>query len=249
LSIADQSRHFIEWWSKASYTIQSSSDDLAEVLGPNAVITGSFAPPLRQGEDPIRCLVHMFSLQEVDRFFQRFPITHVIVEDKADEPFIREFNELAWTADIVTVYTVGELSIVVLRVAELTDNPVADAYIRSPFERMQQRLRTLPQDSLFAYVSRFVADSASHYSGWAFLGDLYARVDSVDAALASYARAIEYAPDDFVLLAQYGSVSWQKYRTDGGPQDRERAIRLLRRAHELSPGNTLVRQLLDTAEQ
>jgi|GEM_PF-1750799 len=248
-SAVDQSRYFAQWWKRPSYAIQAIGEDLAKVVGPGAAITGGWAPTLRQGDAPIRCLVHMFALQEPEGFFERMPITHVVIEDKLDSAFPDEYPDLAFNSEVVAVYSVRDLRIIVLRVAGLTGNPEADAYQLTPFERMKHNLPSVPQDSLFLHVSRFVADSASHYTGWAYLADLYARVDSIDAALNAYEHALEFAPDDYVLLAEYGHTSWLKYRTDGGPPDRERAVRLFHRALDHSPNNTLIHQWLQQAQQ
>lgn len=237
VGLVNQGRHFIDWWSRRQYTIAAANADLIRIVGPGAVLTGSWATPLCQREDSPVSLTHFFSLEESEDFFSRYPITHVVVEDKRDGPFFKDYPDLARSAQRVTEYTIRDLGIVVLRISDAVDNPIARRYQPTPFERLRLDIRGLPLDSMLAVIAPRVADSVDTYSGWRFLGDAYNRLDSLDAALDAYQRALRYNPDDFVLLAQAGDVSWNKYRTIGGPVDRDAAADFWRRALTLNPGN------------
>ncbi|HUU45438.1 MAG TPA: tetratricopeptide repeat protein [Acidobacteriota bacterium] len=237
IALVEQGRHFLRWWGHRQYTIAAANADLTRVVGPGAVLTGSWATPLAQQEDSPTSLTHFFSLEESEDFFSRYPITHVVVEDKRDGPFFQDYPDLARTAERVTTYTIRDLRVVVLRIAHAVENPEARRYVLTPFERLRLDIRGLEPDTMPAVIAPLVADSADTYSGWRLLGDAYNRIDSLDAALKAYQRALTHNPDDFVLLAQAGDVSWNKYRTIGGPVDRDAAAELWRRALTLNPGN------------
>jgi ABC-type nickel/cobalt efflux system permease component RcnA len=237
LIVAEQGRHFVRWWSEKSYALQEANDDLRRILSTGAVTNGEWGPPLCQRGDSPLSLTHFFSVAEPKTYFADNPITHVIVEDKPDGPWFKDFPDLSRGAAKITTYTIGHLRIGVWRVAEIGGNPRAEAYAPSFLERLHAEVGKQPMDSLLSGLTQRVADSANSYSGWAFAADLLHRANRDDEALDACRHALAFYPDDFVLLAQAGDLSWEKYRTVGGPQDRDEAVRYWTRAGELSPGN------------
>lgn len=238
--LVDQGRHFIRWWGISTYTIAKANEDLPRVLGPDAVVTGEWSPMITQTASSPVGLIHFFSLQESSDFFAAKPITHVIVEDKPDGAFFKDFPQIAAKASKVTVYTIRNLRIGVWRVAEQGGNPQAAAYQPTFMERLRMEPGRRPLDSLLSDLTQRVADSADHYSGWAFAADLFRRADRKDEAMNAYLKALDHAPDDFALLGQAGDLSWELYRTVGGPAERDRAVAFWQRAMRVSPNNPAI---------
>ena len=245
--LVTQGARFVSWWSNAQTTIASANQDLAAVLGPDAVVTGEWSPALTQLRDSPKALNQFFSLEEAADFFARHPVTHVAVEDKADAPFFKKFPQIAQAAERVTTYTIRNLRIAVLRVADVGGNAEAARYRPSFLERLRGEMKQRPLDSLLAGLSRRVADSANNFSGWSFAADLYRRADHLDEAIYAGKRALAFSPDDFVLQVQTGDALWERYRTVGGPADRDEATTCWRRALTLSPGNPYVMERLTNA--
>ncbi len=250
--LAEQGRHFVRWWNSPVHTLEYANADLPRVLGPNAVVTGEWSAPLTQlAESPIG-LTHFFSLQESKEFFAAKPITHVIVEDKQDGAFFKDFPQLAQSALKVTDYTIRNLRIGVWRVAESGGNEQAKTYQPTFLERLRLEPASRPLDSILADLTQRVSDSANFYSGWAFAADLYRRVDRKAEraqAVNAYAKALEFYPDDFVLLGQAGDLSWEIYRTEGGPAERDRAVDLWKRALRVTPNNPQILERLRQASR
>jgi hypothetical protein len=245
--LAEQGRHFARWWNSPVHTLEYANADLPRVLGPNAVVTGEWSAPLTQlAESPIS-LTHFFSLKESQDFFSAKPITHVIVEDKQDGAFFKDFPQLSQSAAKVTSYTIRNLRIGVWRVAESGGNEQAKMYQPSFLERLRLEPATRPLESILADLTQRVSDSANYYSGWAFAADLYRRADRKPEAVTAYAKALEFYPDDFVLLGQAGDLSWEIYRTDGGPAERDRAVELWNRALRVTPNNPQILERLRQA--
>lgn len=245
--LAEQGRHFVRWWNSPVHTLEYANADLPRILGPNAVVTGEWSAPLTQlAESPIG-LTHFFSLKESQDFFSAKPITHVIVEDKPDGAFFKDFPQLAQSAAKVTSYTIRNLRIGVWRVAESGGNEQAKAYAPTFFERLRMEPASRPMESVLADLTQRIADSANFYSGWAYAADLYRRSDRKAEAVNAYSKALEFYPDDFVLLGQAGDLSWELYRTDGGPAERDRAIDLWNRALRVTPNNPQILERLRQA--
>lgn len=249
--LINQGRRFVAWWSRASYTVVSANRDLASLVGPGAVVTGPLAAALTQEAGSPVSLTHHFSLSTPTDFFSRFPITHVVVEAKPDQPFFTKFPEIAASAQHVTTYRIRNLTFNIWRIAHAVGNPKARAYQLTSLERHIRDAIDLPEDSLGSLLSYPVADSADSYTGWMFRADVHVRWDSLNAAISASGRALEHYPDDLVLLVRTGDLTWQKYRTSGGGerQDREDAIALWRRALRLSPGNAQLVERIRTAER
>jgi len=245
--LAEQGRHFVRWWNSPVHTLEYANADLPRVLGPNAVVTGEWSAPLTQlAESPVG-LTHFFSLKESQDFFSAKPITHVIVEDKQDGAFFKDFPQLAQSAAKVTSYTIRNLRIGVWRVAESGGNEQAKTYQLTFLERLRMEPATRPMESFLTDLTQRIADSANFYSGWAFAADLYRRSDRKAEAVNAYSKALEFYPDDFVLLGQAGDLSWELYRTDGGPAERDRAVDLWNRALRVTPNNPQVLERLRQA--
>lgn len=243
----DQGRYFVRWWNSPVHTIAQANEDLPRILGPNAIVTGEWSAPITQlAESPIG-LIHFFSLQEPKDFFASKPITHVIVEDKPDGPFFKDFPQLAQSAPKVTNYTVRNLRIGVWRVAESGGNAQAATYQPSFLERLRSEPSKRPLDSLLADLTERVADSANNYSGWAFAADLFRRADRNADAMNAYSKALEFYSDDFILLVQAGDLYWELYRTQGGPPERDRAVELWQRALRVTPNNPQILERLRQA--
>jgi cytochrome c-type biogenesis protein CcmH/NrfG len=246
-SLAEQGRHFVAWWAHPQTTLSSANRDLAAILGPGAVVTGELAPALTQRRDSPRSLNRFFALKEKASFFADRPITHVVAEDKADAAFFKAYPRIAEAAERVTTYTIRNLRIAVLRVAQTGGNAQAATYQLSFLERLRGELGRRPLDSLLAGLTQRIADSADHFSGWFFAADLYHRANRVDEAIYAYERALAFYPDDFVLLGQIGEVYWQRYSTVGGPADKQKAVESWSRALDLLPGNRYLTERLALA--
>ncbi len=245
--LVEQGRHFIRWWNSPVHTLEYANADLPRVLGPDAVVTGEWSAPLTQlAQSPIG-LTHFFSLKESADFFSAKPITHVIVEDKPDGAFFKDFPQLSQSAAKVTNYTIRNLRIGVWRVAESGGNEQAKLYQPSFLERLRLEPATRPLESILVDLNQRVSDSANYYSGWAFAADLYRRADRKPEAVRAYSKALEFYPDDFVLLGQAGDLSWEIYRTDGGPAERDRAVELWQRALRVTPNNPQILERLRQA--
>lgn len=241
-SLAIQSRHFVNWWPVAQHSIEEANRDLKAILGPNAIVTGGYGTALTQ-TDAIGNFPAMFGVSTPDLgFFGRFPVTHVIDVDQPNQPFFKNYPEIAGNSARVTTYTIRNMGISVFRVAQAGGNPRAAEYPLTPFERKRMELPTAPTDTALYQLAAWIADSADHFSGWRWLGDALYRRGDLTQALEAYTRAAGHFPSDFYLWAQIGDVSWELFRTGSPSEYKERAAGAWRRAAQFNPRNP---QLMD----
>ncbi len=245
--LVNQGRHFARWWSNPQYSIEYANRDLKRILTNDAVLTGGYGTPLAQS-DSMKTFPAMFGVSEVDRdFFETFPVTHVAEVDDQNQPFNKNYPSIAGGAPRVTTYTIRNLPVKIVRVAELGGNPQAERYSLSAYERMRQQAADLSLDSVLTFLPEWIADSGNHFSGWRWLGDAYSRANRLEEALDAYEHAVAFFPDDFFLWAQIGDISWEYYRTGGATEYGDRAIEAWSRALELNPRNPQLLARLSSA--
>ncbi|MBD3298132.1 MAG: hypothetical protein GF341_05710 [candidate division Zixibacteria bacterium] len=245
--LVNQGRHFVRWWSNPQYSIEYANRDLKRILSHEAVLTGGYGTPLAQS-DSMKTFPAMFGVSEVDRdFFATFPVTHVAEVDDQNQPFNKNYPGIAGRAPRVTTYTIRNLPVKIVRVAEFGGNPQAEQYPLSAYEDMRRRTADLTLDSLLTFLPAWIADSGNHFSGWRWLGDAYSRANRLEDALDAYEHAAAFFPDDFFLWAQIGDISWEYYRTGGATEYGDRAIESWSRALELNPRNPQLLARLSSA--
>jgi cytochrome c-type biogenesis protein CcmH/NrfG len=103
------------------------------------------------------------------------------------------------------------------------------------------------RDSVLMFLPAWIADSADHYSGWRWLGDLYYNSGRLEDALGAYDHASRSFPDDFSLWALIGEASWEIFRTGGSGDYREKAIDAWTRALRLNPGHPRLQEAMARA--
>jgi hypothetical protein len=245
--IINQLRYFEGWWSTRRYTIADANRDLELILNDGAVLTGGWGTPLTQ-DDRLGNFPAMFGVSKPDlEFFREYPITHAAEVDQKDMQFYKNYPDIVANSARVTTYFIRNMPIAIYRVAEAGGNPQAATYQPSPFEKMRARCEGLDRDSLLLFLPRWVADSADHYSGWRWLGDVYYRSGTLDSALACYHRAVDDMAGDFSLWALIGDLSWEIFRGGSSAEYRQQAIAAWNRAMQLSPDNPQLAQRLRRA--
>ena len=236
-SLVDQGRHFVRWWSNTQHTLVSANRDLEQILGAGAILTGGYGTALTQTGRHGNLPAMLGGPNADSAFFKKFPVTHVAITDVPDEPFFHDYKSIAQVAQRVTTYTLRNLPIAVFRVAELGGNARAGEYQLSPFEQLQLRIRGCPVDSMLVIAPQWISDSVNCFTGWRWLGDLFARYGEPDKALDAYRRAAGFFPDDYLLWARIGDMAWEIYRKGAGSDMRQRAIDAWSRAKRLNPWN------------
>ena len=245
--LVNQGRHFERWWSARLHTLEHANADLEKILGGSAILSGGYGTALTQSQR-LGNFPAMFGVSEVDHdFFRKYPITHVAEVDQQDQPFFRNYPDIAKGAEPVTTYFIRNMPIAIYRVSAVGGNPDASAYRPSDFERMRSSCKDRPRDSVLSFLPTWVEDSADFYSGWRWLGDLYYNSDRLEDARAAYSRAAETFADDFSLWALIGDVSWEIFRQGAGGEDRQQAIDAWTRAASLNPRNPQLAERMNRA--
>jgi hypothetical protein len=148
-SLVYQSYAYFQWINHSHRTTETAVSDLAECIGPDAVIAGPYAPRLTLTSN-IKSFIYSFGLDRPDfSIFERFPITHVAVDRTNLLAAQNDFSELQNTM-IVTNHLIRARTILVVSIEDTVSE-----YTPSLFETAERFLQTDIIDSALVYNSEF----------------------------------------------------------------------------------------------
>lgn len=194
---------FSNWVDKRQYDLVTADRDLGAVLSDAAVVSGSYATALTQ-ENHLGCINHMFGVDptKVDyQFFQRFPITHLVVDEGNEARARQDYPEVMSQAHLLATYTLRGYDVKLLRVAPAAGNANALSYQPTDFELARMWLDQENTDSASFYLQRYLAGGKPNYSANLALG-LSLLSESQNAASLPYLKAaVDFSPRN--VLARY----------------------------------------------
>lgn len=216
------------------YDTRDANLDLSFILGPDAVVSGPYAAAFTQ-ENKVMSHPHFFGESWSDStLLVKLPITHLAVDASNFTSAVRQSKSLE-TARPITGYWINGHEISVFDISQTYDNPKANAYQPSRYERaikyfdrfnFDSALVTLGEDPELINRSR---SAALLYARSLFKSDLD------DAALNNYQVLAQRYPSDFMIAREAANVIQQisELRQDSSLHDM--ADFLYQRAAYLNP--------------
>jgi hypothetical protein len=227
---------FYDWHRRAVYSLRDASNDLQQIVGDDAVITGPYAPTLTVGTH-IKHFIYSFGLTPPDfDFFSEFGITHTAVDRGNIEVAARDFSEMKDTYAI-TEYFIRNT---IVRIQGIRSNFLPEsqsAYTPTDYERAAAFFQDGQYDSAWIYNERFLSDNPDNRS--ALLQKLYitAQRRELEPLLALLKELPRRFPDDFAVqitcalnLKRHG-MRWNR------PELLNEAQNVLQRAMQLNYPN------------
>ncbi|PKK83744.1 MAG: hypothetical protein CVT49_06915 [candidate division Zixibacteria bacterium HGW-Zixibacteria-1] len=194
-----------DWQQQKSFNIKEAGEDLAQILGENAVICGPMAPSLLL-ENNLKGSIYAVGVSDQDpRFFRKNPITHFAIDADASGMILDKYEELT-SAITTALYWIRDGKIVIVNISHLTGNKEAARYQPTDYEIARIFMQDKVYDSALYYMERFTAKYPGNKSALKSLGDLYPLNGRPDKAMALLQRADSLYPRDFSVkfaLAMY----------------------------------------------
>ncbi|MCK5125429.1 MAG: hypothetical protein KAR42_04175 [candidate division Zixibacteria bacterium] len=153
ISTGFQLYQYASWARNSTYTIKNTTDDIAEIMGPEAVLTGPYAPVL-SNINQFKHFIYSFGLEKPDiDIFKEFPITHLAVDTSSKILARINYKHLA---DLIAVsnYQIRGYDFQVLRIAN-NKNQQAQDYQPTYFEMANSAIRVQEYDSASALNEKF----------------------------------------------------------------------------------------------
>jgi hypothetical protein len=229
-------RH-IELFTRNLYTLAYANDDIASLVGPDAVIAGQYGPAVTE-DSRIRSfpLFVTDNFDEMSQLFRQYPITHIAISESSWKTLVKKQPMFAQVAP-VTRFWLRDNVIVVARIAELFGNGEAAKYRLSDYERAIVEATRQQTDSTEFYLFRFLDQHPTSRSGLCTAYYLTLASGPLSLQQPKIDRLLQTYPTDFaatILSAIY--YKW-RYSQTNQVVDRERGEQLLQRAVELNPAN------------
>ena len=194
-----QGQMILGWWRHAQKSMVSASRELSQVLGPDAVLVGSYATGLTL-ENRLKNVVYMFGVANVNTtLFADYPITHLaIIDDRKDRAFT-DYGDVTRLSRKVTSFLIGNRPVGIFRVTENTPNEKARAYEPTAYEQAMRCYDLFQEDSMQFYIDRFAREHPDDFTVARFRGLYFMRDSTFDSASVYFAKAARLYPDDFAV--------------------------------------------------
>ncbi len=244
---------YYKWASATSYNTVCNSEDLATLLSPEAVVSGPYAADFTQDNKMLN-LIHMFGVANVDSaFFERYPITHLIMDKYNAEAAIDQYPQIMKQAAVVTQYFLPKHVILVYRVAGATGNKAADNYALSDFEMANFHYARNDIDSGNYYMQKYLLKHENNMSGNYLAGIRAYDMGMITEADFLLKKAIEFAPTDYHLHFRLGEFYITLYKTTKNTELKDRALAEFKLARKFNPESKQmvkdINEMLEGAEK
>jgi len=226
---------YLYWTERPSFMAVDNSDDLEMILSPGAVLSGPYAPLLTLGTD-FGVVIHMFGVSQPDpELFQKFPITHLLVDEQNESRSRKDYPEVMDSAVHLCTYHVGLKNARLFRIAGSTGNSSADAYRCSKFEVALDYYR---QDRLaegLRAAVEFVMDHPNNITGHLMLAERGELEDHLEEAEHLFEKAVEFSPSNYDLNARVAQFHKDQYEKSGDSRHRQEGLAYFEEAIRLAP--------------
>ncbi|MGB7062021.1 MAG: tetratricopeptide repeat protein, partial [Candidatus Zixiibacteriota bacterium] len=231
---------FLAFARNPQYSLLRSSEDLGQILGEEAVISGTYSQTLVV-ENRLKWVPRNFHPGDEDPdFFLRYPITHVALSavlGQRTRAFI-DYPEVMRNAKPVTTYYLRNFPVQILRVAESSGNPKIRSYKLSDFEKAKLLIEDNRLDPAIVMLNQFISRHPRNFSGYMTLAETHYHRKDFAEAVSFLQRALRFDPTNFLAHQFLGRVYLDLYIREGEDAYRLLAIEESKKASELYPQNT-----------
>lgn len=245
-AFASQGRMIVRWWEHGQQAMATASRDLGQVLGPDAVLVGSYATGLTL-ENQLNNVVYMFGVANINHtLFHDYPITHLaVIDDNRKGRVFTDYPEIAGRARRVTSYVIGNRPVGIFRVAEHSPNEKARKYQATAYENAMRCYDIYDEDSMLIYINRFAQEHPDNYNVHRFRGLYFMRDSTFDSASLYFEKALDIFPDDYATQQRLGHCEMVLFEQTGNVTHMQKAQKHFREVLRLRPNDPALRASLE----
>jgi tetratricopeptide (TPR) repeat protein len=224
------------WAASRTYDLEEAKASATEILGPDAVLLGAFAPALVQ--DGRRVGIAQFGTA-AEGVAARQGATHVVFGSAEDAAaFARAEPERAARVVRVTQWPFRARHLRLLQLYRLADT----GYAPTAFERAVAAMDARQPEAALALLSEHAGAHGETADALSLEARALAAIGDVAGARSRLERALEARPTNAFDWFNLGSIL-------AAQGDRDGALRAVRRARDLDPWNVDVRAAVARLEQ
>ncbi len=181
-----------------NYNIYEANQDIAAILGEEAVISGSYGPVFTVDNEQ-KSFIHHFQVAEVDSLlFEKNPITHLAIDISNYNEAIKNYPFLK-KMKVITKYWICDNEVVLYRISEISPNHDAKKYRPSLFEQAVNYRAVNKADSALNITLPFYQSHPESKSAGLLLADLYVQTSRTNEAYTILLTIAERFPTDFYV--------------------------------------------------
>ena len=193
--------HYLEH----NFNLKEANEDIREILGPDAVVSGPYGPALTIDTD-LKAFIHLFGVANIDStLFDRHPITHIAVDASNLSEAVKGYPQLDGLSP-VTSWWIRDTEVKLYRISELFENPQAARYQLSPYEKAVAYLNESQLDSAQIEIDFYLTEHRLTKSCGRLMTDISLRTGQYDNALRMVTTMAEKYPTDFSVQMMCGKV-------------------------------------------
>ncbi len=226
---------YVDWLGRATFTLRDNSQDIAQNLTGSAVLSGPYGPAVALTAG-LPSVIHMFGGARTDSsLFERFPITHLLLDEANEERAREEYPEMMEKAAHVCTYHFSLEQVRLFRIAGGTENSAASAYEPSDVERAVdlRSQQNLPEAAVIA--DTFSQRHPGNIVANLLLADMLQQNEDLTAAESYMKKAVEFSPTNYNLNAALAILYSEQFDRTGQQVYKTNSIRYLREAVRLAP--------------
>lgn len=225
------------WTRFNTHYLRDASRDLAEWIGPDARLMGSFAPAL--GIDNTLDVFPYFGGLGDEDVLHKYGITHVVISSKGDFDYLKNhYPEAHARKEKVLAYPVKSRYTSVMAIYRLPrelGGRVVNDYEPTVFERAVRTAADGDWEGALALLREFLRLHPEHADAHYMVGFMYNQLGDSERAAQSFRRAIELRGE----RPRYYEELARVYRSQGRSRE---AMELLEHAYQLNPRDKLVQE-------
>ncbi|SYZ74372.1 membrane hypothetical protein [Candidatus Zixiibacteriota bacterium] len=233
-SLGEFALSFRTWQIEKSYNLKEAGKDLAQILGPETVLSGPMAPSLLP-ENKFKGLIYAVGISKDDpALFEKFPVTHFAIDADGTTTISDEFPALKNTVPI-TDYWIRDADVLVGKINQVTGNPIAAQYQPTDYEFGRQYFLAGQYDSARVFWEQFAARFPDNKSVLRSLSELDALTGLPELGMQSIQKAAALYPRDFSIQMALATFYQRYFIATGNPAFQELAKECYLKVVEMNP--------------
>jgi 4-amino-4-deoxy-L-arabinose transferase-like glycosyltransferase len=186
-----------------NFNIAEANLDLQHILGPDAVVSGPYAPALTVDTDRM-AFIHLFGVAKVDTtLFDRYPVTHLVSDVSNWKQAVKDYPALAEVTPITT-YWIRDVEVRLFNISKVFNNPKARSYQETDYEKAVQYYQKGQYDTAGVLSYQFYQNHPESKSGGLLLADILMKFGKYDETYTLLTSLAKRFPTDFNIQFQCG---------------------------------------------
>ena len=184
-------------------TIAEAAQDLEQIIGPDAVVSGPYGP-LLTFDSGLKSFIYLFGVAEVNTtLFQRYPITHLAIDVSNAVLAVKDYPPIGELSAIATYY-IRDTEVRIYNVSKAFDNPRARVYRETHYERAIAHFYAGNVRDAGMELELHLQKHPMTKSAGLLLGDILWMQGRIDEAIGLLQDMTADYPTDFYVYAQCG---------------------------------------------